>query len=108
MSQDHLPHYRLTAPMRSVLARMARAGQPELHTLSPARARLAYEAGAGVLEVPKATLARVEDFSITARDGAAQDGSTVELHTRLHGLTPQRAASCLVNTLAGDRPLATG
>ena len=69
MSQDHLPHYRLTAPMRSVLARMARAGQPELHTLSPARARLAYEAGAGVLEVPKATLARVEDLHIPARDG---------------------------------------
>ena len=57
--------------MRSVLERMARAGQPPLHTLTPAQARVAYEIGSGVLEVPKATLARVEDFSITARDGAA-------------------------------------
>ncbi|MGV2481799.1 UNVERIFIED_CONTAM: alpha/beta hydrolase fold domain-containing protein, partial [Salmonella enterica subsp. enterica serovar Weltevreden] len=29
----------------------------------------AYEAGAGVLEVPVATLARVEDFDLPARDG---------------------------------------
>ena len=65
----HLPHYRLTAPMRSVLARMARANQPALHTLTPAQARLAYEVGAGVLELPKAALARVEDLHIPARDG---------------------------------------
>ena len=67
----HLPHYRLTAPMRSVLARMARANQPALHTLTPAQARLAYEVGAGVLELPKAALARVEDLHIPARDGHA-------------------------------------
>ena len=57
--------------MRSVLERMARAGQPPLHTLTPARARVAYEIGSGVLEVPKAPLPRVEDFHIPARDGAA-------------------------------------
>ena len=67
----HLPHYRLTAPMRSVLARMARANQPALHTLTPVQARLAYEVGAGVLELPKAALARVEDLHIPARDGHA-------------------------------------
>ncbi len=55
--------------MRSVLERMARAGQPPLHTLSPAQARLAYEVGSGVLEVPKAPLARVEDLRIPTRDG---------------------------------------
>ena len=55
--------------MRSVLERMARAGQPPLHTLSPAYARLAYEVGSGVLEVPKAPLARVEDLRIPTRDG---------------------------------------
>ena len=71
MHSSHLPHYRLTAPMRSVLARMARAGQPALHTLTPTRARLAYEAGAGVLELPTAALARVEDLHIPARDGHA-------------------------------------
>ena len=57
--------------MRSVLERMARAGQPPLHTLTPAQARVAYEIGSGVLEVPKAPLLRVEDFHIPARDGAA-------------------------------------
>ena len=42
----------LTPAMRSVLDRMARAGRPALHTLTPAQAKAAYEAGAGVLEVP--------------------------------------------------------
>src|SRR5258706_13021182 len=65
-----LPQYpQLTAAMRSVLERMARAGYPPAYTLSPAAAKASYEAGAGGLEVPKAVLARVEDFSIPARDG---------------------------------------
>ncbi|MBE7368262.1 alpha/beta hydrolase [Ramlibacter pallidus] len=55
--------------MRSVLERMARAGHPPLYTLSPAQARTAYEAGAGVLEVPRPALARVEDLAIPVRDG---------------------------------------
>lgn len=67
----HLHHTRLTPQMRSVLERMARANRPELHTLTPPYARLAYEMGAGVLEVPKAELARVEDFTLPARDGHA-------------------------------------
>ena len=57
--------------MRSVLERMARAGYPPLYTQTPEQAKAGYEAGAGVLEVPKANLARVEDFSIPARDGQA-------------------------------------
>ena len=56
--------------MRSVLERMARAGHAPLHTRSPQDARVAYEAGAGVLEVPKTPLVRVEDLQIPARDGA--------------------------------------
>ncbi|WP_367068788.1 alpha/beta hydrolase [Oryzisolibacter sp. LB2S] len=56
--------------MRGVVQGMQRAGRPPLHSLSPARARAAYEAGAEVLEVPRAQLARVEDFAIPARDGA--------------------------------------
>lgn len=55
--------------MRDVVDRIVRAGRPVLNTLTPDQARAAYEAGAGVLEVSKATLARVEDFSIPARDG---------------------------------------
>ena len=62
-------HTRLTPQMRRVFTGMARAGQPPLHTLSAQAARAAYEIGAGVLEVPKAALPRVEDFHIPARDG---------------------------------------
>ena len=64
------PFALLTSSMRDVLRRMVRAGRPPLHTLGPARARAAYEVGAGVLELPKAELARVEELCIPARDGA--------------------------------------
>ena len=65
-----LPEYpQLTPAMRSVLERMARAPYPPMYTLEPSDAKAAYEAGAGVLEVPKAQLARALDFSIPARDG---------------------------------------
>ena len=74
---DPLHHARLTPQMRNVIERMARAGRPPLHTLAPAQARAAYEAGAGVLEVPKAELPRVEDLRIPARDGTP-------LHARLY------------------------
>lgn len=71
MTDLHIHHTRLTPQMRSVLERMARAGHPPLHTRSPEDARRAYQAGADVLEVPKAALARVEDLYIPARDGHA-------------------------------------
>lgn len=57
--------------MRSVLERMARAGHPPLHTRSPQDARVAYAAGAGVLEVPRAPMHRLADLTVSARDGAA-------------------------------------
>ncbi|MBS0469315.1 MAG: alpha/beta hydrolase [Proteobacteria bacterium] len=56
--------------MRAVVHGMQRAARPPLHSLPPAKARLAYEAGAEVLEVPRAQLARVQDLTIPARDGA--------------------------------------
>jgi acetyl esterase len=56
--------------MRGVLDRMARAGHPPLHTLSPQAAKLAYAKACDVLEVPKAPLARVQDLQVPARDGA--------------------------------------
>ncbi len=71
MTDLHIHHTRLTPQMRSVLERMARAGHAPLHTRSVQDARAAYQAGADVLEVPKATLARVEDLQIPARDGHA-------------------------------------
>ncbi len=55
--------------MRSVLERMARAGRVPLYQLPPSQAKAAYEAGADVLEVPRAPLLRVEDFHIPVRDG---------------------------------------
>jgi acetyl esterase len=55
--------------MASVIDRMARAGRAPLHTLTPVEARVAYEKGANVLEVPKPPLARAEDFTLPARDG---------------------------------------
>ena len=61
----------LTPAMRSVLERMARAGYRPMYTQAPHEAKAAYEAGSGVLEVPKAPLLRVEDVEIPARDGAA-------------------------------------
>jgi acetyl esterase len=57
--------------MRSVLERMHRAPFPPMYTLSAQEAKESYEKGAEVLEVPKAELARVEDFTIPARDGHA-------------------------------------
>ncbi len=63
------PEALLTPAMRDVLRRMVKADRPPFHTLTPAKARAAYEAGAGVLEIPKPVLKRVEDFSIPARDG---------------------------------------
>lgn len=64
-------HALLTPAMRDVISRMGRAGHPAFHTLTATQARAAYEAGAGVLELSKPALARVEDFSIPARDGQA-------------------------------------
>ena len=61
----------LTPRMAGVVDRMARAHQAPYYTLTPAEAKAAYEKGAGVLEVPKPALARIEDFAIPARDGHA-------------------------------------
>ena len=43
--------------------------QQSLASLGTAQAKLAYEAGAGVLEIPSHKLARVEDLRIPTRDG---------------------------------------
>ncbi|MBP7565703.1 MAG: alpha/beta hydrolase [Burkholderiaceae bacterium] len=79
--------------MRGVLERMARAARPPFHTLTPDAARAAYEKGAGVLELPAAPLARVEDLRLPARDGtllsarlyAPAAGEALPLLLYLHG-----------------------
>ncbi len=55
--------------MRDVLRRMERAARTPMHQLGAAGAKAAYEAGAGVLEIPSAKLARIEDLQIPVRDG---------------------------------------
>ncbi len=55
--------------MRGVLDRIARAGHPPMHALTPVQARAAYAAGSGVLELPSQALVRVESFTVPARDG---------------------------------------
>jgi acetyl esterase len=72
MAAIYLPQYPQLAPaMRSVLERMHRAPYPPIYTRTPWEAKAAYEAAAEVLEVPKAELERVEDFTVAARDGYA-------------------------------------
>lgn len=71
MSHQRNPRALLTPVMHGVIERMARAGHVPLHALSPQQARAAYEAAAGVLDIPAHKLARVEDFTIPARDGHA-------------------------------------
>jgi acetyl esterase len=63
------PKALLTPAMHGVLERMARAGHVPLHALTPLQARATYAAGAGVLELPRQALVRVEDLRIPARDG---------------------------------------
>ncbi|HEY5579718.1 MAG TPA: alpha/beta hydrolase [Rhodoferax sp.] len=69
MSHRRNPRTLLTPAMHSVLDRIERANQVPLHALTPAQARLAYEIGAGFLEISSPVLPRVEDFNIPVRDG---------------------------------------
>lgn len=55
--------------MREVLARMARSRRPALHKVSPVEARALYVAGAEVLDLPRAPLARVEDLLVPTVPG---------------------------------------
>ncbi len=55
--------------MQDVLSRMARARRPPLQTVPPAAARVAYELGANVLEIPKPEVAASEELTLPMRDG---------------------------------------
>ena len=59
----------LTPRMAGVLERIRRAARPPLHSMDVAAARSAYQAGAEVLDPPRAPLPRVEDLTIPASDG---------------------------------------
>ena len=89
MSHHRNPRALLTPAMRSVLDRIARAGHPPLHALTPDQARAAYEAGAGVLELKAHKLARVDELQLAVRDGQ-------QIAARLYAPTP---------TADGDLPI---
>ncbi|NIM42871.1 MAG: alpha/beta hydrolase fold domain-containing protein [Hydrogenophaga sp.] len=85
MSHHPDPRARLTPAMRGVIDRIARAGHPPFHSLTPERAREAYAAGAGVLEVSPPAMARTQDLRIPTRDGAELP-ARLFLPTEAHGL----------------------
>lgn len=70
-----MPHHHrnalalLTPTMHKVLERMHRLQKLPMHALTAQQARAAYAGAAGVLEIPVQAVARVESFSVAARDG---------------------------------------
>ena len=60
---------RLTPAMAGILEGVRRVNRPPFYAMSVPEAREAYVAATEVLELPRAPLARVEDFSIPASDG---------------------------------------
>jgi len=73
MLRPHLIHapvntHLLTPQMAGLLDRIQRAKRPPLHSLSPVDARHAYEAAAEVLDLPRAPLARIENFTLPGGD----------------------------------------
>jgi len=73
----------LTPKMAGVLTRIQRANRPPFHTLSPAQARQAYELGAEILDLPRATLARVEDLQVPGAAGQLAARLYAGSHARL-------------------------
>jgi acetyl esterase len=57
----------LTPAMAGVLERIRRANRPPFHAQTPAEARAAYQAGAEILDLPRAALPRVEDLAVAGR-----------------------------------------
>ena len=80
------PRSLLTPAMRSVIDRMARAGRPPLHALTPQQARAFYEQSSGVLDLAPHKMACVEALQIPTRDGALLPARLVVPH-----LPPERA-----------------
>jgi acetyl esterase len=60
----------LTPAMQQLLRMIQRAARTPFHQLTPAQARQSYDAVAEVLDLPRHPLARVEDLTLPARDGA--------------------------------------
>ena len=89
MTNKHNPRALLTPAMRSLLDRIARAGHPPMHMLSATMAKQAYEAGAGVLDIPPHKMARVDELTIPSRDG-------FEMKARLYAPASEEALPTLL------------
>lgn len=74
------PRALLTPAMRGVIDRMARAGRPPMHAMTPVQARAFYEAGSGVLDLPPHKMARVERVQVPTRDGTLLEAELVAPH----------------------------
>ena len=68
--------------MAGLLDRIARARRPPLHALTPVQARAAYEAGAEVLDLPRAALPLVRDLSLPGGDGSPRPARLYGSSTR--------------------------
>ena len=75
----------LTPRMASLLERIARARRKPFPAMTPQEARAVYAAGAEVLDLPRAPLPRVENFSIPAGNG-------LERPARLYACVPLNEA----------------
>ncbi len=71
--------------MSAVLERIRRANRAPFHTLTPQQARAAYVAGAEVLDLPRAPLARVQDLTVA---GASGVGLPARLYAASHDRLP--------------------
>lgn len=78
----------LTPKMRGVIDRIRRANRPPYHSLPPVEARLAYEAAAEILDLPRAPLPRVDDVTLPADDGTP-------LRARLYAPSHERLPALL-------------
>ena len=106
MSHHTNPRALLTPAMRGVLDRIARAGHPPLHALPPDQAKAAYEAGAGVLEIPSQPMARVEDFHLRSRDGVDLPARLyAPSHARLPVLLYFHGGGFTIGSVATHEPL---
>lgn len=74
----------LSPAMAGLLDRIRRARRPPLHALSPAEARQAYAAGAEVLDLPRAPLARVDELQLAGRPARLYAPATEPLPALLY------------------------
>ena len=79
---------RLKPHVRDLLIRINRHPRPPMETLPVEEARVAYAGGSGVLEIPAPQLARIEDFTMPARDGYPMPTRLYAATTEQQGVLP--------------------